>query len=249
MFRRDTDRRRFAVRHVRLLVSAVLAVALWTAPAAAAHPPQQKGGGAHIAPIDRVGGLTGGELLAESWARSLTVSGEDPYLGGCAPVAGTGGKLVEPFPSPEMTATCTVRPGTKIAIWPGSECSNVEEPPFFGRDEAEQRACAIAVDQAIESILVSVDGSAPVDIRDPRYELISPQRTVQLPPGNVFGVDPQPATFVAHSWAAVVRHLTPGRHTIAVEIIGSEIAGTTTITIDVVPCGEGHDGGGKSHRT
>jgi hypothetical protein len=71
---------------------------------------------------------------------------------------------------------------------------------------------------------------------------------VQLPPGNILGVEPQPATFVAHSWAAVVRHLAPGRHTITVEIVGSEIAGTATFTIDVVPCGHGHDGGGKPHR-
>ena len=237
------------MRHVRLLVLALLAVALWAAPAAAAHPPQHKDGGAVVAPIDRIGGLTGGELLAESWARSLTVSGEDPHIGGCVPVAGTVGRLVEPVLSPEGTAVCKVRQGTKIAIWPGSECSNVEEPPFFGRDEAEQRACAIAVDQAIESILVSVDGSPPVDIRDPRYELVSPQRRVQLPPGNVLGVDPQPATFVAHSWAAVVRHPAPGRHTITVEIIGSEIAGTTTITVDVVPCGHGHHGPGDSRST
>jgi hypothetical protein len=237
------------VRHALLLVFAVLAAALCTAPVAAAHPPQQKSGGVVIAPIDRIGGQTGEELLAESWARILTVSGEDPYLGGCAPLGQTG-KLVEPVPGPESTAACAVRPGTKIAIWPGSECSNVEEPPFFGLDEAQQRACAIAFDQALQSILVSVDGAPPVDIRQPRYELVTPQRTVQLPPDNVLGVEPQPATFVAHAWATVVRHLTPGRHTITVEIIGPpEISGTTTITVDVVPCGHGQDSAGDARST
>jgi len=228
-------------------VPAVLAVVLCAAPVAAAHPPDHKGGGPLIAPIDRIGGLTGGELLAESWARALTVSGEDPYLGGCAPVAGLK-KLVEPVPepvegapSPQVTADCTIREGTKLALWPSAECSNVEEPPFFGSDEAEQRACAIAFNEDIDSILVSVDGAPPVDIRKPRFELISPQRSVQLPPDNILGVEPQPATFVAHGWGAVLRHLSPGDHTITIEITGpEEPIPTATFTIHVVPCGHGH---------
>jgi hypothetical protein len=43
---------------------------------------------------------------------------------------------------------------------------------------------------------------------------------------------------VAHAWAASIRHLAPGRHTITIEIIGSPIAGAVTATIDVQGCGE-----------
>ena len=43
----------------------VAAFALCAAPAAVAHPPA-KAGGPVVAPIERIGGLTGPELLAES---------------------------------------------------------------------------------------------------------------------------------------------------------------------------------------
>jgi hypothetical protein len=68
------------------------------------------------------------------------------------------------------------------------------------------------------------------------FELVTRQVTVQLPPGNPLGVDPQPATFVAHAWSAAIRHLAPGRHTITVEFVGGHIAGIVTATIDVQDC-------------
>ena len=38
------------------------------------------------------------------------------------------------------------------------------------------------------------------------------QRSVDLPPDNPLGVDPGPATFVAHGWVVLVQKLEPGEH-------------------------------------
>jgi len=39
---------------------------------------------------------------------------------------------------------CTVEQGTALTLGFGTACSNVEEPPSYGADEAAQRACALA---------------------------------------------------------------------------------------------------------
>jgi hypothetical protein len=220
------------MRHLRFVVLAVVAVALCAAPVAVAHP-LHKGGGAVVTPVHKVAGLTGGELLGEAWAQILSHPA-DTFSGSCIPL-GRKEKLVSPEPSPEFTASCTVRRGTSLFFWFGSECSNVEEPPFFGEDETEQRACALAADlEFFEAATITVDDGEPVDILNSRFELFSPQRTVELPADNVFGVDPQIATFTAHGWGALVRKLRPGQHTIAVEVTTAEQVTTFRVTINVV---------------
>ena len=47
------------MRHLRCAVLAVVAVALCAAPVAVAHPPHNDGG-AVVAPVHKVAGLTGG---------------------------------------------------------------------------------------------------------------------------------------------------------------------------------------------
>jgi hypothetical protein len=99
-------------------------------------------------------------------------------------------------------------------IWIGSECSSVE----IGSDsERKQRRCAIRSDQAIDQVKVTIDDNT-VDIRQPAFEVVSPQRAVELPPGNIFDVVPGPATFVAHAWAAHVTGLRPGSHTLTIDV-------------------------------
>ena len=43
-------------------------------------------------------------------------------------------KIVAPEVDADGNASCTVRKGTTIMLFLGSECSNVEEVPFFGAD-------------------------------------------------------------------------------------------------------------------
>lgn len=219
------------MRHLRFAVLAVAAVALCAAPVAVAHPPH-KGGGADVAPVHKVAGLTGGELLGEAWAQLLSHPA-DTFSGSCIPL-GRNGKVVSPEAVPD-TATCTVKRGTSLFFWLGSECSNVEEPPFFGADEAEQRACAVASDESFfEAARITVDGGEPVDILNPRFELFSPQRTVELPADNILGVEPQTATFTAHGWGALVRKLRPGQHTITWEVETADDDTTVTVFVNVV---------------
>ena len=149
------------------------------------------------------------------------------------------GRVLAPEPDENFTASSTVKPGTTLLFAFGSECSNVEEDPFFGETEAEQLACAIAFDEEFfVAASITVDDGNPVDILNSRFELSSRQRSVVLPEDNVLGVPAGPATFTAHGWGAIVRGLRPGEHII--EVVVTDVEGFTatfTATINVVPGG------------
>jgi hypothetical protein len=222
-----------AVKHLRWTLVLAAAVALSAVPVAAAKPP----GGAVISPVHHAAGLSGGELLGQFWAVQLE-NPADAFLGDCFSL-GKKGKIAVPAPDENFAAECTVKPGTPVYIAPGGECSDVEDPPFFGEDEAAQRACVLAFDREFFlAASVSVDGAEPVDFLTPRFEVISPQMTVQLAPDNFLGVPPQTATFVAHAWAFVVRGLTPGEHVITALVETADGAVTEArFIINVVPPG------------
>jgi hypothetical protein len=186
-----------------------------------------------IAPARHVAGLTGGELLAESWAQRLVLPADNPFVGRCQRL-GHGRQVLSPVIGDDGTASCAARPGTPVFLRFGSFCDDVEPPPFFGADEAAQRACAVAADEAVLALRIAVDGGTPRDIRREPFELISPQVAVQLPPDNIVGVPPQPMTFVAHAWGALVAHLCPGRHTITFEIVFPDDAFTATVFVTVM---------------
>jgi hypothetical protein len=188
---------------------------------------------ATVAPARHVAGLTGDELLGESWAARLVLPAENPFVGGCQRL-GRGRPVLSPVIGDDDTATCAAGPGERVFLRFGSFCDDVEPPPFFGADPGAQRACAIALDESVVSERIAVDGGTPVEIRKPRFELIGPQRTVQLPPDNFVGVPPQAMTFVAHAWGAVVSGLSPGRHAIAFEITTTEFTATVTVYVKVV---------------
>jgi hypothetical protein len=223
------------VKHLRWTLVLEAAVAACVVPSAAAKPP----GGAVISPVHSAGGLSSGEFLGQFWAVQLE-NPADAFLGGCFSL-GNHGKVAVPAVDENFEASCTVKPGTPVYIAPGSECSDVEDPPFFGEDEAAQRACVLAFDHDFfVRIDVSVDGAPPVDARRPRFEDISPQMTVDLAPDNFLGVPPQTATFVAHAWAFLVRGLSPGEHVIS--IVVEDVDGFVTdavLTINVAPPGRG----------
>jgi hypothetical protein len=224
------------MRHLRFGV-AVAALALCAASVAVAH--ETKHGGGVVTPVHKVAGMTGGELLGEAWFQLLS-NPNGTFSGGCMPL-GRKGKVQVPEPGPDFTSACTVKKGTKLFIFFGSSCSDVEPPPFFGADEEEQRACAIAAGEFFTAASISVDGRKPVDFRKRRFELISPQRTVDLPEDNYLGVPAQEATFVAHGWEVLIRGLRRGEHTIEVVVTDVEGVSTTfTASIEVVRGGH-HD--------
>ena len=224
------------MKHLRWMSLLAMALVVCFAPAAGAKPPA----GPVIAPVHSAGGLSGGELLGQGWALEFE-SAPGSFVGECIPL-GNKGTVVFPLADENLTSFCTVKPGTSVMIAPGSECSDVEEPPFFGADAAAQRACALKFDEEFFlSAIMSVDGGKAVELLKPRFELFSPQMTVDLPLDNVFGVPAQTVTFVAHGWGAIVRGLNPGEHTITLDVATSDgLDSTAVLTIDVVPRGHAH---------
>jgi hypothetical protein len=224
------------MRQLRSTVLVALALTLSIVPAANAHQ-ARKGGSAVVVPA-RGGGLTGGELLGAAWAVG-PYAGEDPFRGSCVTLAHN---VIAPHPDETGTATCTATPSTRLFGFFGTACFDVEEG--VGGTEEEQLACAVASDQAIHELNVTVDDGETIDIVRRRFELVSPQMTVQLPPDNVFGVPAQATTFTAHAWGAVVRRLRTGRHVITYEIVAPDFGGTftSTVVLNVVGGGQSDDG-------
>jgi hypothetical protein len=218
--------------HSTLLVT--LAAMLSVVPAAAQQP--HKSGSAIVVPA-RGAGLTGGELLGEAWAVG-PFAGEDPFSGGCVTLANN---VIAPHPGETGTATCTATPQTRLLVFFGTACFNVE--PGVGETEDEQLACAVAADQAIHELNVKVDNGETINLVGQRYELVSPQTSVQLPDANGFNVAAQTATFTAHAWGAVVRIPRAGPHVVTIEVVAPDFGGTFTLTVNlnVVPGGHAND--------
>jgi hypothetical protein len=217
----------------RSIVLAVLAIALCAAPIASARDHPRKGSGAVIAPA-RGGGLTGGELLGEVWAQNLALpASNDPFAGTCIPFVRN---VIAPHPGETGTARCNATPSTRLFVFFGSFYSKLD-PPSFPETEHEQLAAAIAADQAIQELNVTVDHRHTVNLVRPRFELFSPQRTVQLLDDNLYGAPAQTITFTAHAWGAVIRKLRPGQHTVTFEVVAPDWGDpfTLTVILNVVP--------------
>ena len=192
----------------------------------------------------RVAGFTAGQLLGEEFRQILELPPDaNPLLGNGDNCLSAGHKdkvlILWTTPAPAAPAVCNVKPGTPVffsTIF--AECSSVEDPPFFGATEEEQRQCVLAFLQAtpFDAILVSIDGGPSVNIGLDRFLAVSGQGTVELPDPNILGVPGnRQATFVAGAYSALVRPLPPGSHTITVTIVGGDLAGTNRAVVNVVP--------------
>jgi len=91
----------------------------------------------------------------------------------------------------------------------GSECSNVEDPPFYGSNEEEMRACAQSHPFVTSC---EVDGVSLTNLAS--YVTTSPLFDFVLPPVNSFGVvGGGPGQGVAHG-ANIMIQFSPGSHTV-----------------------------------
>jgi hypothetical protein len=191
----------------------------------------------------RVAGFTAGQLLGEEWRQVLELpldANPANNTGNNCLSAGHKQKVLilwttrEPDPAP----VCNVKPGTPVFFYAlGGECSAVEPPPFFGATEAEQRQCVLDFLAAtpFDAILVSIDGGPPVNIGVDRFIAVSEQGTANLPHPNILSAAEDSTTFVAGAYAALVRPLRPGSHTITVTIVGGPFAGTNRAVVNVSP--------------
>ena len=200
----------YPIKHLRLVAVTTVAIALCAPPVASAHDH----GRPAVSPAAG-GGMTGGELLGQGWAVGPWTA-DDPANGHCVTLAPG---VISPRPA-DGPATCTATPSTLFFVQFGSSCFNFEVPAGSGDpdDEAVQLACARTFDEEVAKVRLVVDGR-PVNTKTPRFELVSPQRSVVVPPNSFFdpslGLEPgDVVTFTAHGWGAVVHDLRPGVHTV-----------------------------------
>ena len=164
-----------------------------------------------------------GRTLGVLWEAVLeTPTPDNPFAGG-DPCVDLGG-IVAPFaPLGPSSATCTVKPGTKIFVTAeSSECSTVEDPPFFGANQPELRSCARAADTAFAIPTITLDGK-PVPVREVETGLLA----IDLPDTNILGISAQTAFSAGHGWVALLNPLTPGTHHITLRVVGTDVFGNT----------------------
>jgi hypothetical protein len=219
--------------HLRRIALVAVALTLSVAPVAVGQ--SQPNSGPVVAPADKIAGLTGGELLRDSWAQLLSLPiAENPFNGHCQALA--GGKVRVPIAfglDPSVPITCAAGEGDSLFLRFGTVCTNVEKPPYYGADEAAQIECARASNRHIRAIDLTVDGGLTVSIRQARFEIVSPQGTVQLPADNILGVPPQTVTFTAVAWGSLVSKLDRGQHTTRFHVKGDGFDATYTTIVDV----------------
>jgi hypothetical protein len=119
-----------------------------------------------------------------------------------------------PTQAPGTELACTVPAGAALFVpHVATNCSTAEAPPFFGRDEAELRACAAA---AVGGLLPP--GGVPVLVVDGVEASLAPYRVqtpvvrVALPAGNILGGPAGAADVVAEGYHALLAPLPPGEH-------------------------------------
>lgn len=204
-------------RLVRVLLAVVLGV-LFTAPAASAAPDHGSG----PEPDRELAAL-----LGDLWVTVLeTPVPENPLAAGEAWCVDLDG-VVAPFTlDPAAAPTCTVDVDTEIFVAALSvECSTVEEPPFYGGNEAELRQCVRDLDVLQGDLTVTVNGK-PV----PLTPLESPLLRLDLPEDNLLGVPAQQALSVAAGLVALLQPLPPGTHEIVTTGTGTILGDFTNVT-------------------
>jgi len=95
--------------------------------------------------------------------------------------------------------TCVIPTNTAVFVpIVNGACSTVEAPPFFGRDEAELRACAAADVESVFDVSATVDGIAVEPMED--YRTSTPLFTFNFTENNIFEAAPGVANAVGDGY-------------------------------------------------
>jgi pimeloyl-ACP methyl ester carboxylesterase len=183
-----------------------------------------------VLPSDaKVDGLSLGEWSARSWQWFFSLPQDiNPYSDETGERCGYGQSGPVFFlagADHSIERSCVVPLGVNIFVpLVGSECSTVESPPFFGRNEAELRQCAANNVTMAESALdmslmqLTIDGQALYDLSS--YRSATPLFTLWLPAGNDLGSDKVVADAVADGYQVMLNPLTEGDHVVVISIPG-----------------------------
>lgn len=174
-----------------------------------------------LPPDAEVAGLGLGEWAARQWQwflsfpaelqPALDETGERCGLGQAGPVFFLVGGAAS------VERTCVVPLGTAVFVPAGgADCSTVEPPPFFGRDEAELRACAADATDSIDvsQIEVTIDGEPVDDLA--AYRASTPLFSLVLPESNLFGAPAGVAGAVADGYQVMLDSLPEGEHVVTI---------------------------------
>ena len=151
---------------------------------------------------------------ASQWAFNLPVEGH-PFLGCPEPAdAGQSGPVWFLAAGP---AECSgAVPVGKALFFPlaNTDCSTLEDPPFHGDTEAEQRECAkFWADHIVEaSLFCEIDGVPATNLAI--YRAVSPQFAFTAPTPWVFGAVGGQGTAVVDGYSLMLSPLSKGAHTI-----------------------------------
>lgn len=220
--------------------SLLLSLALLVMPATvAAQPTPTPGSGPRILPPDaRHYGKTYGEWSAVWWQWFVAQPPEEVVACGPGPVAGVwfGGGPSSDVP---ITLACTM-PADTALFFPviAAECSEAEGD---GTTEAELRACATELADAVTVAEATIDGVAVRDMA--RYRVQSPLFTFTLPEDNLFNARPGPSPSVADGYWIMLAPLSVGAHTVYIHGAAGppgedpvfEVTVTVNITVTASP--------------
>ena len=214
------------MRKVLQLLVGVVALTTLLAPSAAADSGHHGSRAARVVPADHVAGSSGGRIVGDWFVENLSRPVTESPFGGSANLCldvGHRDRVLSPAGGVQdatglIEMSCTVQVGRPVVmVMFSADCSTAEATPFFATTAREQRRCVLGLLEEFgpRSIELAVDGGRATDIHRPRFLEVSPQQRVTFPADAVFGARPGPATFVAAAWAARVRGLRPGAHTVA----------------------------------
>lgn len=207
-------------------------------PAGLAQEATPTAAGVALPPDAEVEGLELGAWSARSWQWFFSLPQEvNPFFDVTGELCGYGQAGPVFFlagAEGSVERSCVIPEGVHIFVpLIGSECSTVEPPPFFGRDEAELRRCASeAVDNAesaidMSAMAVAVDGETIADLAS--YRAATPLFRLWLPEENLLGADQSVAESVADGYQVMLSPLSLGEHEVEITIPGPQ--GEEPVTI------------------
>jgi hypothetical protein len=112
------------------------------------------------------------------------------------------------------TRKCTV-PAGKALFFPiaNVDCSNLEQPPFYGGTPKERRACARGIIDFVTDLATEIDGVSLKNLT--QYRATSPNLVFAVAPSpNVLGVEAGSGELVADGYYLLLAPLSSGQHTI-----------------------------------
>lgn len=172
-----------------------------------------------VGPDEAYGDATLGDWSARQWQWQMSFPpelnpGSDP-TGALCGFGQNGPVFFLPSMLSEPEFTCVI-PADMAIFVPivNTACSTVEPPPYFGRTEAELRACAMADVDSLFDVYGTVDGVAVEPME--AYRATTPLFTFHFTENNAFGAPPGVAHAVGDGYQFIIAPLPVGEHEIVV---------------------------------